>query len=175
MNNRNFPKNTSLPIIGSNESALDKTKYFIAMEYYGLILNRTFLIVYGTNYLIGIKVNGLVSADNPSAPLGSLIVSPIVIKGDLDDPLSYVKRVDALKNIDLENEELLIKHNSDFHLSYKEILDVRYDPKKKWGMGYYPHDGKVYVITNTKKREFIILGNQSGKKIADAILQRTFL
>lgn len=33
-------------------------------------------------------------------------------------------------------------------------------------MGSYPHDGKVHVKTQAgKKREFIILGNQSGEAI----------
>jgi hypothetical protein len=33
-------------------------------------------------------------------------------------------------------------------------------------MGEYPHDGKVYVTTKDgKRREFIILGNQSGESI----------
>jgi hypothetical protein len=38
-------------------------------------------------------------------------------------------------------------------------------------MGYYPHDGKVYIETHDgKKKEFIMLGNQSGQKIANLIL-----
>jgi len=33
-------------------------------------------------------------------------------------------------------------------------------------MGYYPHDGKVYLkIENKGKREFIILGSQSGEEV----------
>jgi len=39
-------------------------------------------------------------------------------------------------------------------------------------MGYYPHDGKVYVTTNNnKKKEFIILGAQSGEAIKNWIEQ----
>ena len=45
--------------------------------------------------------------------------------------------------------------------------------EKKWGMGYYPHDGKVYVKTkNGKKKEFIILGSQSGKEIENWIKKK---
>lgn len=37
-------------------------------------------------------------------------------------------------------------------------------------MGYYPHDGKVYVKTyDGKKKEFIILGSQSGEEIKNWI------
>jgi len=51
-----------------------------------------------------------------------------------------------------------------------DITRCEYDKTKKWGMGYYPHDGKVYVETrNSNEREFIILGNQSGQSIRDWI------
>jgi hypothetical protein len=37
-------------------------------------------------------------------------------------------------------------------------------------MGYYPHDGKVYVRTKDgKNREFIILGSQSGQEIKNRL------
>jgi len=37
-------------------------------------------------------------------------------------------------------------------------------------MGPYPHDGRVTIETyDNNKREFIILGNQSGKSIANLI------
>ncbi len=40
-------------------------------------------------------------------------------------------------------------------------------------MGYYPHDGKVYIETfDGMKKELIVLGNQSGRKIADLILTK---
>ncbi len=40
-------------------------------------------------------------------------------------------------------------------------------------MGYYPHDGRVTIETfENKKREFIILGNQSGQDIANWILTK---
>jgi hypothetical protein len=42
-----------------------------------------------------------------------------------------------------------------------------------WGMGYCPHDGKVYVDTaEGKTLEFIILGNQNGEAIQKNILSR---
>ncbi|HJY06951.1 MAG TPA: hypothetical protein VJ323_11600 [Bryobacteraceae bacterium] len=54
-----------------------------------------------------------------------------------------------------------------FNLS--EITSVAYNPRKKWGMGYYPHDGRVIVQTLKRQREFIILGNQSGQQIAQRL------
>lgn len=41
---------------------------------------------------------------------------------------------------------------------------------ENWGMGYYPHDGKVYIKTKDfRKREFIILGAQSGQSVKDSL------
>jgi hypothetical protein len=51
-----------------------------------------------------------------------------------------------------------------------DIKSAIYNPSKKFGMGYYPHDGRVIIETfDNKKREFIILGNQSGESIANFI------
>ena len=38
--------------------------HFFAMQYYGLVLNRTFLVIMTSDLLIGIKVNGLVSVES---------------------------------------------------------------------------------------------------------------
>ncbi len=37
--------------------------HFVAMEYYGLVLNRTFLVLITDQELIGIKVHGLVGVE----------------------------------------------------------------------------------------------------------------
>jgi hypothetical protein len=50
---------------------------------------------------------------------------------------------------------------------------VHYDSSKKWGMGSYPHDGKVHVTTKTgQKKEFIMIGEQDGAAIAQAIQKK---
>lgn len=43
---------------------LKDNNHFVAMQYYGLILNRTFLVLLTNDLLIGIKVNGLVSVES---------------------------------------------------------------------------------------------------------------
>lgn len=54
-------------------------------------------------------------------------------------------------------------------MALSEITDVYYDPSKKWGMGPYPRDGKVHITARRSKRELVVLGDQSGKKIADSV------
>ena len=61
-------------------------------------------------------------------------------------------------------------NKANFRINISEINHIYYDPKKKWGMGNYPHDGKIYIETfNGKRKELIILGGQSGQGIVDWI------
>lgn len=152
---------------------LNERNHFIAMQYYGLILNRTFLILIMPEALIGIKVNGLISVQSGDA-LANLLVKNMVVTGNLHDKHSYIKSkfIDRIPDCDLLDGSILKQNSSNFIIPKADIRNVYHDPKKKWGMGYYPHDGKVYVETNAgKKREFIILGNQSGQHIASLILK----
>lgn len=126
--------------------------WFVAMEYYALILNRTFLLTISGDRLHGKVCHGITSID--SGPVQSLMA----VHGDLNDPKAYVK-----------NDLLTKPNHADFSLPLASIISVEYTQKKKWGMGYYPHDGRVFVETATGKREFIVLGNQSGQQIASRL------
>jgi hypothetical protein len=150
---------------------LTDTNNFIAMQYYGLILNRTYLVLITNSQLIGLVANGLVSVQG-DAPLTAVITSQMTVDGDLMNPLSYLKEkyLKRVDDIDLLSGNILNAHKANFKIEIQDISSVKFDPSKKWGMGYYPHDGKIYVTTKDKKREFIILGGQSGKKISELII-----
>lgn len=160
---------------------LKSDNYFIAMQYYGLILNRTFLVLITKDSLIGIKVNGMVSIEVPDGKklaqqITRAIVNQMAIKDDLQNPFSYIKSkyIENIDDYELLDNSILKQNKANFIIHRAEIANIYYDPQKKWGMGYYPHDGKVYIETyKGKKLEFIILGNQSGQKIVD-ILKKTF-
>jgi hypothetical protein len=96
-----------------------------------------------------------------------MAVAPFVIRGDRNDLGSYFDQryLDKLRDIDLLGPELRQVHRANFCLPYEELEQVRYDPTKKWGMGKYPHDGKVHVFVRGKTREFILLGSQPGAAI----------
>ena len=145
--------------------------HFIAMEYYGLILNRTFLVLLTEQQMIGVVANGLVSVTNNADPLTSIVTDSLAIHGDLHNPLSYLneKYLRRVGKLDLLSDGFLKTNGAHFRIRFDDISEVTYDPRKKWGMGYYPHDGRVYVTVHGKKREFIVLGNQSGRAIADWI------
>ncbi len=150
------------------ELELSASNHFVAMEYYLLILNRTFLLVIYGDFLIGIKVNGMISIEAGADPIGRKISQTMAIQGDLENPNSYIKAkyIQRIDDIDLTSSEFFQVNKANFRIKLNDIKEVTYNPKKKWGMGYYPHDGRVYVTTKEgKKRELIILGRQSGEEI----------
>lgn len=150
---------------------LTEGNYFVAMEYYGLILNRTFLILLTKQGLVGAVANGIVSAKDYIDPLTALLTYKLAIHGELNNHLSYLndKHLKSIENLDFYSEEFLEANRFNFRLYYDDISEVSYNSRKKLGMGSYPHDGNVYIKTHRGKREFIILGNQSGQKISSWI------
>ena len=151
---------------------LKEENHFVAMEYYNLIMNRTFLVLILEDYLIGLKVNGLVSSEGGGDPITRAVTKKMSIQDDLENPYSYVKSkyFRKMENLDILGPEILSTEKSNFKISREKIESVTYDKRRKWGMGHYPHDGKVYVKTkNGRKREFIILGSQSGEGIKERV------
>lgn len=157
------------------EFELTNDNYFIAMQYYGLILNRTFLVILTNGLVLGVKVNGLVSVESGGNVFVKELSKAMAIRGDLQNPYSYIKSkyIDRIRDCELLDGSILVKDSSNFMIKRIDMKSAYYDPKKKWGMGYYPHDGKVYIETfDGMKKELIVLGNQSGRKIADLILTK---
>lgn len=147
--------------------------HFIAMEYYGLILNRTFMVLITDDKLIGIKVHGPIGVKTEDT---SAFMPHVVIDGDMNNPYSYIdiSYLQKIQTFELESDEVLQANKVNFKIARSSIVEVRYDKTKKWGMGPYPHDGKIYVITrDSKKREFIILGSQSGQHLCNILKYRT--
>jgi len=151
---------------------LTDNNHFVAMEYYYLILNRTFLVIKTKGYLIGIQGNGLVSVEGGKDILTRQITSNMAIKGDLTNPYSYLKNkyVEKIADLNLIDGSIIEANKTNFLIKTSDIKSAVYNPSKKFGMGPYPHDGRVTIETyDNKKREFIILGNQSGENIANFI------
>jgi len=151
---------------------LTDKNHFVAMEYYFLILNRTFLIIKTKDFLIGIQGNGLVSVEGGKDTLTRQITSNLAIKGDLTNPYSYLKNkhLEKIADLDLIDGSILEVNKTNFLIKTSDIKSATYNPAKKFGMGPYPHDGRVTIETYVNnKREFIILGNQSGESIANFI------
>jgi hypothetical protein len=125
------------------------------MEYYALILNRTYLVRVGDGQIAGSVCRGLTAVEGGGDRLTREITARLAVQGELNDPASYVDAATLSKS-----------HRANFAITLSDVQSVAYDPRKKWGMGYYPHDGRVTVATTRVRREFIILGGQSGREIA---------
>ena len=104
-------------------------KYFIAMEYYALILNRTFMILLDKNYLIGIKVHGIIASKGEYDWLtginySAMITKPLemLVEGSLENSHTFInhKFIDKIMSVDILSDELLAATNQIFGL-LKEI------------------------------------------------------
>jgi hypothetical protein len=146
----------------NHEHSFGATWKFIAMEYYLGILNRTYKVFVTPTMISGGFVNGIMA-------------SPPGLTMDWFDPSSYVQKrlvarydevspyMDEFKNI-----------SPVFNFQYQkaEIQEAKYDPTRKWGMGYVAHSGKLYIkLANGKRREFILLGLQQGIEILQHLVQ----
>jgi Zn-dependent protease with chaperone function len=129
---------------------------FAAMEYYGLILNRSFLVYVCSEGLYGMKFRGLVTSNetryfDPALDL-------------LDDPW-FMPGTDAF-------QKAMKESRASFFIRRAEIADVEFDSSPKWGMGRIPHAGKLKIrLRSGKRREFILLGEAYGDGIQRFILE----
>lgn len=129
---------------------------FAVMEYYGLILNRSFLVYVSKEGLYGLKFRDLV--DSREGRYFDDIV------GLLDDPW-FTPGTEAFRSAMQES-------GSSFFLPSAEIEDVEFDCSSKWGMGQIPHAGKLKIrLRNGKRRELILLGEAYGDGIRRVILE----
>jgi hypothetical protein len=127
---------------------------FVAMEYYFLILNRTFVIFISSEGLHRWKVSGPVSNIDRS------FFSPYTRM--LDDP-SIMHNSEAVHK--------LAEPPGGFFIPRPSIVSAEFVPRLKWGMGGIPHSGRIYIkLVAGQSREFIVLGSAQGEKIQREIL-----
>ncbi len=132
----------------------DALSGFVGMEYYALILNRTYVVFAAHDGLYGWKAEGPVSNLRPRfyEPYQEMLADPELIR-------------------DLEAVRDLASLNGGFFIPSSDILSFETTDKSKWGMGGIPHSGKIWIkMTNGKSREFILLGSVSPESIRDQIL-----
>jgi hypothetical protein len=139
-------------LIGSK--VLCTSSGFLAMEYYALILNRSFAIFVFPEGLYGCKFRGPVSASDPSYFQR--------YTGMLHDPW-LVQSPNRLQE--------LVKKRGNFFIPRSNILTADFVNKQKWGMGGIPHSGRIFLrLANGTSRELILLGSVEGEMIRRTIL-----
>jgi hypothetical protein len=132
---------------------------FVAMEYYGLIFNRTYLISIKEGCIEGKVCRGLTAAHvTVGDPLTKYVTGKLAVSGDLQDSRSYIDQTKVKQT-----------NSANFSIPLSAIKSVEFNPNRKWGMGGYPHNGRVFIEAFRKRREFIVLGCQNGKEIAERL------
>ena len=135
---------------------------FLTMEYYFLILNRTYEITINQNGIHGAIVNQIMSAVNPN-------ILATRSSGNAYDLISSVN-VEKTRGSIAGSKEFLELSGSNFSYTKNSILSILYDSKNKWGMGPVPHSGKLYITsTQNTVREFIILGRPNIEELLNKI------
>src|SRR5579862_7929109 len=130
----------SSPSVGGTRPAF---VCFVAMEYYWLILNRTFVVIISPDALYGWKAEVVVSNWDKK------YFQPYMEM--LSDPNLIHSCETAAKLADLDGG---------FIIPRSEILSAEIIYGKKWGMGGIPHSGRIRLrLVSGAAREFILLGS----------------
>ncbi|HKT61348.1 MAG TPA: M48 family metallopeptidase [Gemmatimonadales bacterium] len=128
---------------------------FVAMTYYGLILNRTYRIVVTDRWVCGVRVRGLLSS--PPAP-----------RPEYQDPEFYVNpRLTAkYSQFDPDSDGFLAIDRANFRIERDAILEVERIDRRKWGMGHIPYSGRIVLhLEGGVRKELIIVGQQNIEAI----------
>jgi hypothetical protein len=138
-----------------NDAAKTELSGFVAMEYFALFLNRTFVVFSARDGLYGWKARGIIAAGAPPDYFREYA-------NLLDDPklMNDVTAVRKLANL-----------KGGFFIPRSEISSVEIVPKQKEGMAGIHHTGRILVhFASGKKREFILLGKVDAGRIQQLIL-----
>lgn len=131
---------------------------FIAMQYWLTLFNRTYVVLVKDGMVCGGKIRGMSFSpktrqeNKPWFDLKFYMTEEILNRYKGVDPLS-----DQFRSIDRAN----------FQFPSSKIVDAKFDPREKFGMGYVPHTGRLYLTPDRGRvKEFIILADQNGKQLA---------
>lgn len=141
------------------EGEVGTAPWFAAMEYYALILNRTYKVFVTDQMLCGAKVRGLVS--NPS-----------VVPHQMFDQKFWVgtQTAEIYDSFDVISEKFLQVNSANFQIRWNEITRTEYRSGKKWGMGNVPHSGRLTLqLQSARPRELILLGKQNGDALKEKL------
>jgi heat shock protein HtpX len=128
---------------------------FIAMTYYGLVLNRTFRVFVTERAVIGARVRGIISAPGKIGPQHG-------------DPEYYVNpKLDAAyAELDPESEEFAARDGANFRIERDDIERIELIERAKWGMGSLPSAGRIVLhLRGGGRRELILLGRPNAAVI----------
>jgi hypothetical protein len=127
---------------------------FVTMEFYWLILNRTFVVFVAREGLYGWKAAGPVTNANRRyfEPLQQMVEDKELMR-------------------DLPAIRKLAGVGGGFFLGQSDLASVTSDDRSQWGMGGIPHSGHVRLqFSSGKSRKFILLGTVIPEEVRDCIV-----
>ena len=113
-----FASTTQVGLIQALDRSMQDTWHFVAMEYYALVLNRTYLVSVSSTGITGKVCRGLTATES-GAGLTLYITRQLAVHGNLNDPSSYVS-----------DHHLASRDNADFTLNCADIISVSFNPTK---------------------------------------------
>jgi hypothetical protein len=129
------------PIWRPQYAPLENPPHFIAMEYKGMS-NCIYKVYVSDSLIFGAKVNGYITVQ-PNYGIGRSVP-----KERMHDPESYVDQtMDKYDALLLDHSAFLKGDKDNFIIRKSDIKRVYHNPKKKGGMGYYPHAGRIEIET----------------------------
>jgi len=143
------------------DTIVNEPTYFVSMEYKGMS-NCIYKVYVNDSLILGAKVNGYITTE------GSFGIGKSIPKEVMHSPEAYVDSAMDVKykNLLLDNNSFLHADKDNFIIRKIDITKVYLNPKKKFGMGYYPQSGRIEIETgkttgNRKgNRELILVGDQ---------------
>lgn len=127
---------------------------FVAMEYYWLALNRTYVIFIAPEGLYGWLAQGPVAAPDHAyfEPYERMLRDELFTRNH-----AVIQKLSLLRG--------------GFFFGRSEIASIVDDDRKKWGMGELPHTGTIRVrLVSGESREFIVLGRTNTGRIRHKII-----
>jgi hypothetical protein len=137
--------------------------WFVALEYFRGIDNRTFVVFFTKNAFCGAWVRGVVLA-------------PMRVTPRWRDPLFYPRpsAVAKLRGLDVESPEFLQANRANFQIRREDVEAVEHTMEEKWGMGSVPYSGRLIVsLKGGRRRDFVLLGDQDGAALVERLRATT--
>jgi hypothetical protein len=132
---------------------------FVALEYYALILNRTYKVFVTDDTIAGAIVRGW-------------LASPPLPTDEWLDPDFYLREriLHRYTGIDIRSDAFLRRNYWNFQTPRATIADVEFTRAPKWGMGSVPYSGRIILyFRQGGSQELILLGQQDGPAIRDRL------
>jgi hypothetical protein len=135
---------------------------FIAMQYYGGFLNRSYVVQVSDSLILCGRVQGAIVAG----------ISSSYDKSKLEDPYFYANPdlLAVYQHDHVVKPELVKLDKSNLLIQRIDIQSITYTSKRKWGMGDVIHTGRIFLnLKSGKKVELILLGKPNITYILDKL------